>query len=162
MDNSPFSVTVNENTLSIAPENIGNLDSVEVRDGYFHILHNNKAYKAEVVDANYADKSFMVKVNGNSYNIKVADKYDRLISQIGLTIGNAQKTNIIKSPMPGLVLQLNVEVGQSVQKGDTLLILEAMKMENVIKAPADAIIKNINVTKGAAIEKGQLLIEFEN
>lgn len=162
MDKTPFSVTVNENTLSIAPENIEMLDSVEVKDGFFHILHNNKAYKAEIVDANYSEKSFIVKINGNSYTINVADKYDRLIKQIGLTIGGSQKMNTVKSPMPGLVLQINVEVGQNVQKGDTLLILEAMKMENVIKAPADATIKSINVSKGAAIDKGQLLIEFDN
>jgi biotin carboxyl carrier protein len=160
MDKSPFSVTVNENTLSVSPESIENLDSVEVKDGYFHILHDNKAYKAELIEANYSEKAFLVKVNGNSYTIKVADKYDRLIKQIGLTIGGSQKLNTIKSPMPGLVLQINVEEGQQVQKGDTLLILEAMKMENVIKAPADAIVKAIQVSKGDAIEKGQLLIEF--
>lgn len=162
MDKSPFSVTVNENTLSITPESINNLDSIEVKDGYFHILHNNKAYKAEIVDANYGDKSFIIKINGNSYTINVADKYDRLIKQIGLTIGGNQKLNTVKSPMPGLVLQINIEVGNKVQKGDTLLILEAMKMENVIKAPADAVVKSIQVAKGDAIDKGQLLIEFEN
>jgi biotin carboxyl carrier protein len=63
--------------------------------------------------------------------------------------------------MPGLVLSINVKVGDTIQKGDTLMILEAMKMENVIKAPADAVVKKININKGQAVEKAQLLMEME-
>ncbi len=162
MEKTPFLVTVNDTEMSIAPDAIQGMDGIEIADGHFHILQNNKAFKAEVVEANYADKSLIVKVNGNSYTVKIADKYDRLIKEIGLTIGGAQKTNIVKSPMPGLVLHIMVEAGQEVAKGETLLILEAMKMENAIKAPADAVIKSINVVKGAAVDKGQLLIEMEN
>jgi biotin carboxyl carrier protein len=63
--------------------------------------------------------------------------------------------------MPGLVLNILVSPGQAVQKGDPLIILEAMKMENVIKAAGEGHIKAINVLKGAAVEKGQLLLELE-
>ena len=63
--------------------------------------------------------------------------------------------------MPGLVLEIQVQAGQTVSKGDTLLILEAMKMENVLKAAADGVIKSIHVQKGAAVEKGALLLELE-
>ncbi len=64
--------------------------------------------------------------------------------------------------MPGLLLDIKVQEGQEVQKGEILLILEAMKMENVIKAPTDARIKHIKVQKGQTVEKNQLLIEFGN
>ncbi|MCL4147810.1 UNVERIFIED_CONTAM: hypothetical protein GTU68_000861 [Idotea baltica] len=63
--------------------------------------------------------------------------------------------------MPGLVLEIMVEVGQFVAVGDALLILEAMKMENVIKAQGEGVIKDIVVKQGAAVEKGQLLIVLE-
>jgi biotin carboxyl carrier protein len=63
--------------------------------------------------------------------------------------------------MPGLVLKITAEAGQEVQKGDPLLILEAMKMENVIKAAAGGTIKSIHVEKGAAVDKGQLLLTME-
>jgi biotin carboxyl carrier protein len=63
--------------------------------------------------------------------------------------------------MPGLVIKLLAEPGTKVQKGDPLLILEAMKMENVIKAIGDATVKSVGVTQGEAVEKGHLLIEFE-
>ena len=63
--------------------------------------------------------------------------------------------------MPGLVLEVAVEVGTVVSKGDKVLILEAMKMENVIKAAGDGTVKVIHISKGMAVEKGQLLIEME-
>ncbi|WP_445724287.1 biotin/lipoyl-containing protein, partial [Flavobacterium sp.] len=67
----------------------------------------------------------------------------------------------IKAPMPGLILEINVEVGQSVKENDPLLILEAMKMENSFLSPRDGVIKSIAVEKGNAVDKGQLLVEFE-
>ena len=69
--------------------------------------------------------------------------------------------NAIKAPMPGLILEINVSVGQEVKENDPLLILEAMKMENCFLSPRDGVIKSIAVEKGNAVDKGQLLIEFE-
>jgi biotin carboxyl carrier protein len=69
--------------------------------------------------------------------------------------------NELKAPMPGLVVDFLVEIGQEVQTGDKLMILEAMKMENVIKASGQGIVKKINVIKGQSVEKSQILIEFE-
>ncbi|MNF13023.1 Glutaconyl-CoA decarboxylase subunit gamma [compost metagenome] len=66
----------------------------------------------------------------------------------------------IKAPMPGLVLNVIVESGQEVNKGDNLLILEAMKMENIIKSPSSGIVKKILVTKGDKVEKNEILIQF--
>jgi biotin carboxyl carrier protein len=63
--------------------------------------------------------------------------------------------------MPGLILEINVVVGQTVKENDPLLILEAMKMENSFLSPRDGVIKSIAVIKGDAVDKGQLLIEFE-
>ena len=63
--------------------------------------------------------------------------------------------------MPGLILEINVAQGQEVKEDDTLVILEAMKMENAINSPRDGIIKSINVTQGESVDKNSLLIEFE-
>jgi len=62
--------------------------------------------------------------------------------------------------MPGLVLNILVEEGQDIKKGDALIVLEAMKMENILKSPADGKVKKVSVKKGVAVEKGQILIEF--
>jgi biotin carboxyl carrier protein len=69
--------------------------------------------------------------------------------------------NTVKAPMPGLVLNIVVEPGQTVEKGDPMIILEAMKMENVIKAAGEGRVKAIKVQKGMAVDKGQLLIELD-
>jgi biotin carboxyl carrier protein len=158
----PFSVTINgEKELMVSPSAVEELDVLHDVDQLYHILDQQKAYKAEVVDKNFADKTFVIKVNGNAYTVKIADKYDRLIKEIGMTIGQGTKANNIKSPMPGLVLSINVAVGDTLKKGETVLILEAMKMENLIKAPADVMVKSIKINQGQAVEKGQLLVEFE-
>ena len=159
---TPFMVIVNdEKELSIVPEAIRGFDFIPNGVSAFHVLKDNKAYQAEVIKTDFEQKTFTIKVNGNAYTIKIADKYDRLIKQIGLTVGAKQKANNIKSPMPGLVLSINVAVGDEVKKGDTVLILEAMKMENLIKAPSDAVIKAIHIKQGQAVDKSQLLIDVE-
>ena len=63
----------------------------------------------------------------------------------------------ITSPMPGTILSVNVTPGQSVKKGDVLMILEAMKMENEIMCPRDGVVGSVQAAKGAAVESGTLL-----
>lgn len=64
----------------------------------------------------------------------------------------------IRSPMPGTILRVAIAPGDKVKKGDTLLILEAMKMENEILAPDDGSIREVNVAKGASVNAGDLLL----
>jgi biotin carboxyl carrier protein len=74
--------------------------------------------------------------------------------------GSAQKVGDLKAPMPGLVVDIPVKEGDVVKKGDTLVILEAMKMENALKAVGDAVVKKINVKKGQAVDKNTLLVQM--
>ena len=62
--------------------------------------------------------------------------------------------------MPGTVLKLNVKAGDSLKKGDVVIVLEAMKMENDITMPADGVIASVNVTQGASVNTGDVLISF--
>ncbi len=68
---------------------------------------------------------------------------------------------IIKALIPGVVAEVGTQVGTAVRKGDTLMILEAMKMLNRIKAPQDGTVKAISVAAGEKVTKGQVLIEIE-
>lgn len=63
----------------------------------------------------------------------------------------------ITSPMPGTILAVNVAAGQSVKKGDVLMVLEAMKMENEIMCPRDGVVASVHTSKGSAVESGALL-----
>jgi len=136
-------------------------DIQEYEQGRFHIILNDKSYNAELVESNTIAKTLTIKVNNNTYTIQAEDRFDRLLKQLGFSNLNAQKIDNIKAPMPGLVLKILIEIGQTINKGDTLLILEAMKMENAIKSPGEGVIKHIKVKESDAVDKGQVLIELE-
>lgn len=137
------------------------LDAVSVEKNKFHILKNNTPYQAEIIATDFINKTYTVKVNNETYTVAIANALDILIKEMGFEIGSAKQVNAIKAPMPGLILEISVAVGQEVKENDPLLILEAMKMENSIVSPRDGVIKSISMTKGTAVEKGALLIEFE-
>ncbi len=126
----------------------------------YHIIKNSKSFNAEIVDFNKEEKLFKIKVNNNIYAIEVKDKMDLLLEKLGMSNQLTSKVNEIKAPMPGLVLEIKVQVGDELSKGDPVLILEAMKMENMIKAPGEGIVKSIEVKTGEAVEKNQVMIHL--
>jgi biotin carboxyl carrier protein len=152
-----YKATVGDKTFDV--ESL-NWDFVEYSSNCFHIIHNKKSYRAEIVKADVATKTFVIKVNGVVQTVTLKDKFDLLLEKMGMTSANSSKINNIKAPMPGLIIDLKIKPGDTVNAGDALLILEAMKMENVIKAPAAATVKSVKVKKGDSVEKGQTLIEF--
>ena len=135
-------------------------DIIEIKPGSFHVLKDFKSYNVEVVKVDFAEKSFVVNIKGNNYQLKVETKFDELLKSLGFDNLSANKVNEIKAPMPGLVIDVCISEGDIIKKGDPIIMLEAMKMENIIKSPADGIIKKINVKKGMAVEKSQVLISF--
>ena len=156
-----YESNVNENyKLMVDPNNL-NWDLLEIKDGKFHILQDNQSFNATVLEADYETKTFSIKINKNVYTVNLKDKFDLLVEKLGFSNMTVQKVNNIKAPMPGLVLDVLVQVGDAVTKGDSVLILEAMKMENVIKAEGDAVVKRIEIKKGTPVEKNQILVEFE-
>ena len=135
-------------------------DLLEVHNNTFNIIKNNKSYNATLISFNAEEKTMVVNVNGNDYEIQVKDKYDLLLQQLGISAKSSANIQHIKAPMPGLIINISITEADEVKKGDALLILEAMKMENVIKSPRDGKIKKINVQLRQAVEKNQVMIEF--
>lgn len=148
------------NSLKLNGKSI-DLNQVKTAENQYHIIHNNKSFTVDVLDVNLAEKSMILRVNNKEIALKAEDQFDLLLHQLGMDqMANAGVSDL-KAPMPGLVLDLPVEVGQSVQKDEALVVLEAMKMENVLKSPSELVVKAIRVKKGEAVEKNQVLIEFE-
>jgi len=160
MAKDKYNVRVNEQEWTLDADTL-DLDFIENADGSFHVLHQQKSYKAKITNIDFAAKTIELKVNGNTYMAEIADQHDQLVKKLGLTLASSQKMNSVKAPMPGLVLDVVVKEGQRIAKGDTLLILEAMKMENVIKAIGEGTVKKVHASKGMAIDKGELLIELK-
>jgi biotin carboxyl carrier protein len=137
------------------------LDILEFRDGKFHIIYNNQSYLAEILSIDKEAKSCLIKLGNKKINVSIKDKYDELLHSMGIDQNSAGKINDIKAPMPGMVLQVMVENGQTIKKGDAIVVLEAMKMENILKSPSDGTIKKILVIKGDKVEKNQVMVNLD-
>jgi pyruvate carboxylase subunit B len=95
---------------------------------------------------------------GEAVEVEVLDERTRHIrSMVGSGAGSV-RSGAVKAPMPGLVVRVLVEPGQTVSAGAGLVVLEAMKMENELRAPAAGVVETVAVRPGQAVEKGQVLI----
>lgn len=137
------------------------VDMVQTGDRFWHILHQGHSYSVELIRRNAESKTMTLRVNNQLYEVSVKDKMDQLLEQMGLGAAAAGKIRNLKAPMPGLVLDIRVEPGAKVAKGNPLIVLEAMKMENVLKAEGEGVVKSIAVKKGQNVEKGHVMIAFE-
>lgn len=158
---SNYLITVNKEELQCSTSDVDSLDSILVNENTLHVLDKNSAFDVEIIHSNFLNKTITLSINGNIYDVKLEDEYDQQIKKMGLLAVTTQKLNEVKAPMPGLIVDVLVEVGQEVIEGTPLLVLSAMKMENVILAQGEGVIKSIIVKKDDAVEKGQLIIEME-
>ncbi|QFZ53489.1 acetyl-CoA carboxylase biotin carboxyl carrier protein subunit [Oceanihabitans sp. IOP_32] len=152
--NATFDFEINKDAVS-------NLDVIQISDSKQHVIHQNTSYHIEILESDFNNKFYQIKVNNTLYKVSIFNDLDILIDDMGFSVSASKQVNFIKAPMPGLILDLRAQVNQEVKENDTLIILEAMKMENMITSPRDGIIKSIAVKQGDAVEKNQLLIEFE-
>lgn|SRR5690606_26830846 len=137
------------------------IDYQQINAHTYHVLYEHKSYVVEVVSLDRKQKQLTLKMDGCIYNVALSDPYDALLRSLGMEATSKVGTDSLKAPMPGMVLDILVQTGQAVQKGENLLILEAMKMENIIKSPTDGIIKSVEIKKGTKVEKNQVLLTFE-
>lgn len=154
-----FEVEVAEKVLKVDGLEL-QIDSRDLSVTQKHVIYQNKSYNIELVERNEDGKEVVIKVNGTLYQVGIEDQYDELLKKLGMDTSSANKVLEIKAPMPGLVLNVMVTEGQEVNKGDSLLVLEAMKMENIIKSPTGGIVKKILIQKGDKVEKNEILLQF--
>jgi biotin carboxyl carrier protein len=105
---------------------------------------------------------WIVTPKGERWELEVLDERTRHIRSLAGGNDRRRAAGVLRAPMPGLVVRVQVEPGQKVEPGAPLVVLEAMKMENELKASAPAVVKGVRVVPGEAVEKGQVLVEFES
>jgi biotin carboxyl carrier protein len=134
---------------------------------------NGNLYKVTIEDIE--ENIAQVEVNGTRYKVEMEEKPKSSVKPIVRSMPNspaAPTTTVtkpavkssksgVKSPLPGVVLELKVKVGDAVKRGQTLIILEAMKMENNINADKDGTVTAINVNKGDSVLEGTDLVIIE-
>lgn len=106
------------------------------------------------------DGRWVVAPLGESWDVEVLDERARHIRRLTGSGQRKSGENVLKAPMPGLVVRVEVEPGQAVVEGQGIVVLEAMKMENELRAAAAATVAAVRVVPGAAVEKGDVLVEY--
>ena len=108
-------------------------------------------------------KKYKVNVNGTVYEVEIEEMTGAPAAApvAAAPAAPAGAGERVAAPMPGNILSVNVAAGDTVKKGQVLMVLEAMKMENEIMAPCDGKVTAVAVTKGAAVESGALLCTIQ-
>ena len=159
MQNNRLKILVNGFEFDFSPQDLESIYTMEGNSSETSVIYKNKTFKGNVEET--STRSFKTETNCRVYEVKIKNRLDQLVDNLGLSTAKSVKLTQIKAPMPGLVIQVDVEPGQKVEENDKILILEAMKMENVLRIPQAAMIKKILVKSGDAVEKGQVLVELE-
>jgi biotin carboxyl carrier protein len=130
------------------------VDARLTAQGIYSLLIDNVSYVADVVDA---DGACFVEVGGETYAITVEEQTRHIIrTKGGAAPGGSGQT--LKAPLPGKISRVAVSLGDAVQAGDTLLVIEAMKMENELRAGAAGTVTEVRVQAGQAVNAGDVLI----
>lgn len=151
----------NNTTTPITSALLSSYFVVENKGDSLIVEKNGVKYTCRLLYHNIDNNTVVVKVNGQQLTFTLKKEVDFILESFGISGNSSQSINELKAPMPGVVLDIKVAVGDVLKKGDPLIILEAMKMENVLSAPLDCIIYSIEVKKKETVEKNTLLIKFE-
>lgn len=114
-----------------------------------------------VVHAREGKGRYALDIDGHRYNVEALGERARAIQELAARSAPPAGPAPVVAPMPGLVVRVNVAVGDMVVAGQGVLVMEAMKMENELRASAAATVKSVRVTQGTAVEKGTVLIDLE-
>ncbi|MES2589809.1 MAG: acetyl-CoA carboxylase biotin carboxyl carrier protein subunit [Bacteroidota bacterium] len=130
-------------------------------DRFFTIQHKNQHFHGELIEEQLENRLIKVKINHREFTVSKDGPLDALIEELGLNVVKVRKLKQLKSPMPGRIVAIAVEIGQEIELGTELLTLEAMKMENVLKSEGIGKVKSIDIIAGDVVDKGSVLISFE-
>lgn len=166
MADRTFRALVNDRTVDITLDDSSlTLDGTSVHhsfepvgEAYFSLLMDGRSVPVVVTPVD-GDR-LRVSIDGWTQIVRVQDEQDLLLERFGLDEAAGAAEREVRAPMPGLVLRVMVTEGEQVQKGDGLLVLEAMKMENELRAPAAGVVQVIHVATDEAVDKDALLIEI--
>lgn len=147
---SLYKVKIGERTYEI--------DAIKVENGVYSVIYQGKSTNMEMIEGDTPNK-YIVNTRSNDYNIEVIDAKARYRAAMKGDLEGDEA--IITSPMPGKIVKLLVNEGDEVQKGDTVIIVSAMKMESEYKSPIDGTVSKIFVKAEDTVDGNQPLVEIE-
>jgi len=159
-----YVTTINNKTFEIEIQRDGSLlvngerrevDFLALGPSLYSILMNSLSHELVIEER---DENIEVLMRGRLYTGQVLDERAQLMAERsgGMITDTGEMS--IRAPMPGLVVAVPIEVGQEVHAGQTVIILESMKMQNELKSPRDGVVQNISVAAGQSVEQNKILI----
>ena len=131
------------------------VDFLNLGGSLYSIITENKSLEAVIDDD---ESKIAVMMDGQLFETQVLDERAMLLVQ--RRGGLSSDSGEVHAPMPGLIVMVAVAAGDSVEQGDTLIILESMKMQNELRSPIAGSVKSIQAAAGQAVDKGDLLVEI--
>jgi biotin carboxyl carrier protein len=129
------------------------LEALEIEPNVYLFKYNNRIFQT------YVAPSGMVNLGNHQFEISITDP--KRLRGSNAAGANAEGISEIKTAMPGKLVRILTEVGAEIKQGDSVLVVEAMKMQNEMKAPKDGVIKEIRFAEGATVNAGDVLAIIE-
>jgi len=156
VEDQEFVIEIGKDGNIIIDETTYNIDYRQMPgSGVTSLILNHHSLEAVVEEK---EGVWEVLIRGELYPVMVADERAYRLANARGSFAAPDGEITVQSPMPGIVIAVPVEEGDNVSKGDTIIILESMKMENELSAPRDGVITQIKVDVGASVEKNQDLV----
>jgi len=151
-----FEIEVNQDGRILVNNQPRTIDFRELREGeLYSVLVDYLSYEAVVEER---DDTYHVLMAGDLYEVSVTDERSRRLASAFMALGDVSGEVAIRAPMPGLIVRVPVQEGDVIAKGDTVIILESMKMENELKAPREGKVHRVNVKAGDSVEQNKVLV----
>ena len=160
INTSKWNVKVLSDEELLVDEKKYNYELIPVCNNSYFLKLNNEVF--ELTSEKLNNEVFKILLNGNDFDVTIRTALQEKAFKLLENSAVSQQHHLdVKAPMPGMILKINKKAGEKIEQGESVIILEAMKMENDLKASASGIIENIFVKEGSAVEKGTVLFSIK-
>lgn len=150
-----FEVEIDKNGQLLIDGAPREVDFLHLGDSLYSIIIENQSYETVIEED---EATYEVLMRGHRYPVQVMDERAQLLASRRGGLAAETGEISIKAPMPGLIVALPVSEGETVVAGQTVAILESMKMQNELKTPREGTVQRVSVTTGQSVEQNKLLI----
>lgn len=154
INKQPFEVEIQPDGTLLVNGQPHEVDFLALSNSLYSMIRDAKSYEMAVEDR--GGGQYEILLAGRLYEAQVLD--ERAMLMLNRKGGLKLHSGELISPMPGLIVDILTTLGQPVAEGQTLVILESMKMQNELKSPRAGIVKSVHVNKGQTVDKGTLLV----
>ncbi|MCY4467010.1 MAG: biotin/lipoyl-binding protein [Chloroflexi bacterium] len=157
INHQQYEIEIDEDGKVLIDGDERDVDFLNLGGSLFSVITENKSLEAVIDDD---EGRIAVMMGGRLFETQVLDERAILMMQRR----GVQETGSgeVHAPMPGLIVEVAVQPNQHVEIGDTLVILESMKMQNELRSPIAGVVRSVQVVAGQAVEKNVLLVEIRS